>query len=78
VVRRATAGRLVWKIEHRPLNPRTVAVLPFLNLSPDPDQDFFCDGIAEEILNTLTTVPQLNIMRVLLYSLRGFCCGRTH
>ena len=48
--------------EHRPLNPRTVAVLPFRNLSADPDQDFFCEGIAEEILNTLTTVPQLTVV----------------
>jgi serine/threonine-protein kinase len=48
--------------ENRPLNPRTVAVLPFRNLSADPDQDFFCEGIAEEILNTLTTVPQLNVV----------------
>jgi serine/threonine-protein kinase len=48
--------------EPRPLNPRTVAVLPFRNLSADPDQDFFCEGIAEEILNTLTTVPQLTVV----------------
>ena len=27
------------------LNPRTVAVLPFVNLSPDTDHDYFCDGI---------------------------------
>jgi len=48
--------------ELKPLNPRTVAVLPFINLSSDPGQDFFCDGITEEILNTLTTVPQLNVV----------------
>jgi TolB-like protein len=41
---------------------RTVAVLPFVNLSPDPDQDFFCDGITEEILNALTTIPELNVV----------------
>ena len=46
----------------RPLNPRTVAVLPFLNLSPDSDQDFFCDGITEEILNRLAAIPQLNVV----------------
>jgi adenylate cyclase len=44
------------------LNARTVAVLPFLNLSPDPDQDFFCDGITEEILNALTTIPELSVV----------------
>jgi adenylate cyclase len=44
------------------LDARTVAVLPFVNLSPDPDQDFFCDGITEEILNALTTVPELSVV----------------
>jgi adenylate cyclase len=45
-----------------PLNARTVAVLPFLNISPDSDQDFFCDGITEEILNRLAAIPQLNVV----------------
>ena len=44
------------------LDPRTVAVLPFVNLSSEPDQDFFCDGITEEILNALTAVPELNVV----------------
>lgn len=58
--------------ESRPMNPLTVAVLPFLNLSPDPDQDFFCDGITEEILNTLTTVPQLNVVaRTSVFRFKG-------
>lgn len=43
-------------------NPRTVAVLPFVNLSSEPDQDFFCDGITEEILNALTALPELNVV----------------
>jgi adenylate cyclase len=56
----------------RPLNPRTVAVLPFRNLSSDPDQDFFCEGIAEEILNTLTTIPQLNVVaRTSVFRFKG-------
>jgi adenylate cyclase len=45
-----------------PLNTRTVAVLPFVNLSPDPDQDFFCDGITEEILIALTAISELNVV----------------
>jgi TolB-like protein len=44
------------------LDPRTVAVLPFVNLSAEPDQDFFCDGITEEILNALTALPELNVV----------------
>jgi TolB-like protein/tetratricopeptide (TPR) repeat protein len=59
-------------LESRPLNPRTVAVLPFANLSPDPDQDFFCDGITEEILNTLTSVPQLTVVaRTSVFRFKG-------
>lgn len=51
---------------------RTVAVLPFVNLSPDPDQDFFCDGITEEILNVLTTIPELNVVaRTSVFHFKG-------
>ncbi|HLX45709.1 MAG TPA: tetratricopeptide repeat protein [Bryobacteraceae bacterium] len=51
---------------------RTVAVLPFVNLSSDPDQDFFCDGITEEILNALTTIPELNVVaRTSVFHFKG-------
>lgn len=40
----------------------SIAVLPFVNMSPEPDQDYFCDGISEEIINTLTRVSGLNII----------------
>jgi adenylate cyclase len=39
-----------------------VAVLPFVNMSPEPEQDYFCDGITEEIINTLTRVSGLNVI----------------
>ena len=32
---------------------KSIAVLPFLNLSGDPNQDFICDGLTEEIINHL-------------------------
>lgn len=38
---------------------RSVAVLPFAVLSSDPDDGFFADGLAEEILNALSVVPEL-------------------
>ncbi|MBV9083436.1 MAG: hypothetical protein JOZ62_12210 [Acidobacteriaceae bacterium] len=46
------------------IEPRraSVAVLPFVNMSPEPEQDYFCDGISEEIINTLTHVPGLNVI----------------
>ncbi|MBV9085688.1 MAG: hypothetical protein JOZ62_23695 [Acidobacteriaceae bacterium] len=39
-----------------------VAVLPFVNMSPDPEQDYFCDGISEEIINSLTHVAGLKVI----------------
>ena len=39
----------------------SIAVLPFLNLSPDPDNDYFCEGIAEELLNALARIDDLKV-----------------
>ena len=39
-----------------------IAVLPFVNMSPEPEQDYFCDGISEEITNSLTQVSGLNVI----------------
>lgn len=48
---------------HRP-TPATggVAVLPFANLSPDPDQEYFCDGITDEIIVMLSRSHGLNVV----------------
>jgi len=40
---------------------QSVAILPFVNMSPERDQDYFCDGIAEEILNSLCCVRGLRV-----------------
>jgi TolB-like protein/tetratricopeptide (TPR) repeat protein len=40
---------------------RTVAVLPFENMSSDREQDFFSQGLAEELIDTLTKVPGLRV-----------------
>ncbi len=40
---------------------KSIAVLPFKNMSNDPDQDYFCDGIMEEILNHLFLIEGLKI-----------------
>src|SRR5215467_6070534 len=40
----------------------SIAVLPFANMSPEPEQDYFCDGISEEIINALTRVSGLNVI----------------
>ena len=39
----------------------SIAVLPFVNMSSDPEQDYFSDGIAEELLNVLSRVPGLTV-----------------
>jgi TolB-like protein/Flp pilus assembly protein TadD len=40
---------------------KSIAVLPFANMSGDPDQEYFSDGLAEEILNVLSRVPGLEV-----------------
>jgi len=44
-----------------PAAPNSVAVLPFANLSDDPAQQYFSDGIAEELINTLARLPGLQV-----------------
>jgi serine/threonine protein kinase/tetratricopeptide (TPR) repeat protein len=40
----------------------SIAVLPFSNMSADAEQEYFCDGIAEDIINDLTQVPGLRVV----------------
>ncbi len=40
---------------------KTIAVLPFVNMSADPENEYFSDGISEEILNALTRVEGLQV-----------------
>jgi len=39
----------------------TIAVLPFVDMSPGRDQDYLCEGLAEELINALTRVPGLRV-----------------
>ncbi len=41
--------------------PKSIAVLPFVNMSADPDNEYFTDGVAEEIINALTKVQALRV-----------------
>jgi len=41
--------------------PNSIAVLPFVNMSSDPEQEYFSDGISEELLNLLTRIPELRV-----------------
>jgi len=41
---------------------KSIAVLPFVNMSSDPEQEFFCEGISEEIINTIVQLPDLTVV----------------
>ncbi|MBN1506401.1 MAG: protein kinase [Sedimentisphaerales bacterium] len=50
----------------------SIAVLPFVDLSPNRDQEYFCDGIAEELINALTRIPNLRVIaRTSAFSYKG-------
>jgi TolB-like protein len=50
----------------------SIAVLPFVNMSADPDNDYFCDGLAEELLNALSKVDGLKVAaRTSAFSFKG-------
>jgi len=49
-----------------------IAVLPFANMSADSDQEYFSDGLAEEIINLLAQVPGLKVIaRTSAFAFRG-------
>ncbi|HSE34080.1 MAG TPA: hypothetical protein VLA93_21080 [Pyrinomonadaceae bacterium] len=39
----------------------SIAVLPFANMSADPDNEYFCDGLAEELMNALAKIEDLKV-----------------
>ena len=50
----------------------SIAVLPFANMSGDKEQEYFSDGLSEEIINALTKVPSLKVTaRTSAFSFRG-------
>ncbi len=50
----------------------TVAVLPFADMSPGRDQDYLCDGLAEELINALTRIDGLRVAaRTASFQFRG-------
>jgi serine/threonine protein kinase/tetratricopeptide (TPR) repeat protein len=60
-------------VASRPAAPdKSLAVLPFVNMSADPENEFFADGITEEILNALATIPDLRVAgRTSSFSFKG-------
>ena len=63
------SGALLWRHfgAHSPANPiattdKSIAVLPFIDMSESKDQGYFADGMAEEILELLAKMPQLTVI----------------
>lgn len=55
-----------------PGSVNSIAVLPFKDMSPQHDQDYFCEGLAEELINALTQVRGLNVAaRTSSFSFKG-------
>ena len=59
-----TAAQDRWK--------NSIAVLPFTNMSADPEQEYFCDGLAEELINALAQIKDLRVVaRTSAFSFKG-------
>lgn len=53
-------------------NTPSIAVLPFVHMSADPDDEYFCDGLAEELLNALAKIEHLKVAaRTSAFSFKG-------
>jgi TolB-like protein/Flp pilus assembly protein TadD len=54
------------------IDPNSIAVLPFVNMSSDPEQEYFSDGVSEELLNVLSKLPGLLVVaRTSSFQFRG-------
>lgn len=68
VVALLVAGALAWWQPWRaparqvPAGDASIAVLPFVNMSSDQEQEYFSDGLSEELLNQLAQVPRLRVI----------------
>jgi len=52
--------------------PPSIAVLPFVNISADPEQEYFCDGLAEELINSLTRIKDIKVVaRTSAFAFKG-------
>jgi adenylate cyclase len=54
----ASVEKMVFPLPEKP----SIAVLPFTNIGDDPDQEYFSDGITEEIITALSKIPKLFVI----------------
>ena len=67
-----SSGHKSQSLEQPDFNIKSIAVLPFTNMSNDTEQAYFCDGLTEDILNNLTCVDDLQVVsRTSSFALKG-------
>jgi adenylate cyclase len=54
----ASVEKMAFPLPEKP----SIAVLPFDNMSGDPDQEYFCDGITDQIITSLSLIPRLFVI----------------
>ena len=73
----ATVAQIVEQAQRNDDSPapptdNSIAVLPFVDMSPGKDQEYMSDGISEELLNLLAKIPQLRVIaRTSSFSFKG-------
>ncbi len=72
------AAAIIWQLIPKgetvptPLDKPSIAVLPFEDLSEKKDQSYFCDGLADELINRLTNIEKLRVpARTSAFSFKG-------
>jgi hypothetical protein len=69
------------RADSAPARSTAIAVLPFINLSSDPEQEFFSDGMTDEITAALAKVRDLRVVGLFGIPVQGtesgFACRRT-
>jgi serine/threonine protein kinase len=54
-------GYFFLKPKPTPVQEKSIAVLPFVDMSPQKDQEYFCDGMTEELINRLSNIQTLRV-----------------